>query len=192
MNFFQFAQSSKSKPPSNSFASSPSSFIQFPTIAKEETKPEIEKNTESKDINSASDAQSISASDKSARSPFIFNPKKVTFTNPENTKSSEPSIKLNSILLSQSNQIRSDVSPDVQLKNQNDEIEYNEEIEINNEDITSDNLDEQMARLDIDFKLISSWSQKQMSALQHLQEEINLSSLSGNELLAKVNTILNS
>lgn len=194
MNFFQFAQSSKNKPLSNAFASSPSSFIQFPSIPKDEVKSEIEKSVEDSNIKPSSEVQNSSKLPQNSGSPFIFNPRKVTFANPETNKSVEPSIKVNTGLLSQPQssipQILSD-STDVQIA-KNEEVEYNNEIKNNNEDITNDNLEEQMARLENDFKLISSWSQKQMSSLQQLQEEISMSSLKGNELLANINSILNS
>lgn len=196
MNFFQFAQSSKSKPSSNAFAPSPPSFIQFPTVTQEEKNLNQERKNENNDQNIGFDSNSNSSLDQISRSPFIFNPKKVTFASTEMNKPDEPSNILSSTLLSQS-------QPDAPIvhsenvtnlregKKNNDEAQI---VEINNseEEVTNENFEEQMARLESDFKLITSWSQKQISVLQQLQEEINISILEGNELLAKLNSILNS
>ena len=196
MNFFQFAQSSKNKPVANAFASPPPSFIQFPTIAKDETKSEIEKSAENNNTILNSEAHTKSSLDQSSLSPFIFNPKKVTFAKPEATNPTEESTKINPILIPQSQTdislITSNISSDAQVAKNDEEFNFNDEIKNNDKDITSDNFEEQISLLENDFKSIASWSQKQMSALQQLQEEINISSLKGNELLTNINTILNS
>lgn len=168
MNFFQFAQSSQSSPVIP-FPSSTPSALKLPPGLTNGSNGELKKSLTTKDINENTTENTINPA-------FAFNKKKVTFLNlPEDynpqshieAKAERPAIV--------SNSNRSD-----------------EEFSVpNQEEITEENIENHLTRLEEGMKLISSWSQSQKQLLLNMEEEIGFSKIEASKLLTAINSIIN-
>ena len=164
MNFFQFAQSSQSSPVIP-FPSSTPSALKLPPGLTNDSNRELTTN----DIKENGAENQINPA-------FAFNKKKVTFLNlPEDfnppshieAKAERPAIV--------SNSNRSD--EDFPVPNQ--------------EEITEENIENHLTRLEEGMKFISSWSQGQKQLLLNMKEEIGFSKIEASKLLTAINSIIN-